>query len=98
MSELQSLIGASPSPHVTVSSDNVVSFQVQEGPIKEVGENGCQVDDIVLTVRQIIAGFNGRFPCRENEMVLTKLDEAMLWLSARKNDRLRRGVEGYNKV
>ena len=39
----------------------------------------------------------GKFPCRENALVLTKLEEAMHWLNHRTNDRTQRGVEGFYK-
>lgn len=37
---------------------------------------------------------NGKFPCRENAIVLTHLETALLWLEKRTNDRKKRGVEG----
>ena len=36
----------------------------------------------------------GKFPCRENAIAITKLDEALLWLNKRTSDRIKRGVEG----
>lgn len=36
-------------------------------------------------------------PCRENAIVITKLDEALLWLNKRTADRVKRGVEGKQK-
>jgi hypothetical protein len=35
-----------------------------------------------------------KFPCRENAMAITKLDEALMWLNKRTTDRIQRGVEG----
>lgn len=35
-------------------------------------------------------------PCRENSIAVTKLDEALMWLKKRKEDRTARGVEGTN--
>ena len=35
-----------------------------------------------------------KFPCRENAIAITKLDEALLWLEKRTRDRQKRGVEG----
>lgn len=77
--------------------DNAITFKVQNGPIKGNGINGCQVDDIVATTRAIIAALNEEFPCRENDMVIVKLDEALMWLEQRKKNRVTRGVEGFNK-
>ena len=39
---------------------------------------------------------NGKFPCRENSIVITHLETALLWLEKRTNDRLKRNVEGKN--
>lgn len=77
---------------------NEVAFRIQNGPIKEVGVNGCQVDTVIETAKIMIEGLNAKFPCRENAMAITKLDEALLWLEKRKNDRVARGVEGLSKV
>lgn len=35
-----------------------------------------------------------KFPCRENAIAITKLDEALLWLNKRTADRVKRSVEG----
>jgi len=35
-----------------------------------------------------------KFPCRENAIVITKLEESLMWLNKRTADRLKRGVEG----
>lgn len=78
--------------------DNSVEFKVQNGPIREVGVNGCQVDTIIEAAKLIIEGLNKNFPCRENSMVITKLDEALMWSNKRKADREKRGVEGLNKA
>jgi len=74
-----------------------VTFTTQSGPIKEFGENGGQIDDIIEWVKEKIESFNKDFPCRENSMVITKLDEALLWLVKRKLDREKRSVEGTNQ-
>lgn len=86
-------------PYVSVDHDaNAITFKIQNGPIKEVGENGCQVDELIYIARCIISGLNTRYPCRENSCAITKIDEALHWLRARTADREARGVEGTNKV
>lgn len=77
---------------------NMISFKIQDGPIKENGVNGCQVDTIIEAAKIIIEGLNKKFKCRENALAITKLDEAILWLDKRKKDRIVRNVEGYNKA
>lgn len=76
---------------------NSISFNLQNGPIKEVGVNGCQIDAIIEAAKLIIEGLNKQFPSRENSIVITKLDEALLWLEKRKKDRIKRGVEGLSQ-
>lgn len=78
-------------------SVNSLSFTIQNGPIKEYGVNGCQIDTIIEAAKVIVEGLNAKFPCRENAMIITKLDEALLWSNKRKSDREKRGVEGQSK-
>lgn len=76
---------------------NSLSFTLQEGPIKEVGKNGCQVTDVIAVAKHIIEQLNEKFPCRENAMTITKLDEALMWQKKRTDDRIARDVEGLSK-
>jgi hypothetical protein len=76
---------------------NEITFRIQNGPIGERGINGCQVDTMIAAATEIIRGLNSKFPCRENSLTITKLEEALLWSRARKDDRVSRGVEGLNK-
>ena len=69
----------------------------QEGPIGEVGVNGCQNEDLLHIVIDRLKYFqNGFYACRENDLALTKVQEALHWLNARTLDRVARGVEGKN--
>lgn len=38
-----------------------------------------------------------KFPCRENAIVITRLEEALMWLNKRTQDRIKRNVEGKNE-
>jgi hypothetical protein len=73
---------------------NSLSFTLQNGPVKEKGVNGCQVDTVIAAAKTILEGLNAQFPCRENDYAVKYLDEALYWLEARKRDREARGVEG----
>ena len=77
---------------------NQIAFQLQNQPINEVGVNGCQVDELIYTAKMIIEGLNAKFPCRQNSLAVTKLDEALHWLNDRRNDRTKRKVEGTSKA
>jgi len=76
---------------------NSISFTLQNGPVKENGVNGCQVDEIIRAAKIILEGLNIEVPCRENALAITKLDEALLWLHSRKLDRESRNVEGTDQ-
>lgn len=76
---------------------NMISFRIQNGPIKEVGVNGCQVDTLICTAAIILTKLNENFPCKENKAALASLGNAVSWLRTRKENREARGVEGLNK-
>jgi len=87
-----------PEGHVIIPEEgNTITFKMQEGPIKEVGENGQQIDTLIGACAIVLRYFNKKFPCRENSCAITHLDEAMMWLGKRTRDRENRGVEGENK-
>ena len=76
----------------------IVSFTVQSDPIKEVGVNGVQATDMLEYVKCLFESLNEAFPCRENALTITKLEEALHWQEARTKNRTKRGVEGENKL
>jgi len=88
-----------PSNFIYVRHDvNSISFTLQNGPIKEAGVNGCQVDTIIETAKKILEGLNAQYPCMENERAINKLDMALEWLKTRKIDREIRKVEGTSNA
>ncbi len=71
----------------------------QNGPIKESGVNGVMNEDLIAIVIDRMQGFqSGEYKCRENAVALTKLEEALMWLRKRTQDREDRGVEGTSTV
>lgn len=76
---------------------NTISFSLQNGPIKEVGVTGCQVDTLIEAAKLIIEGLNKNHPCIENATAILKLEAALDALNARKKNREARGVEGLSK-
>jgi len=75
-----------------------VSFKIQSDPISEVGVNGCQVVDMLEYTKCLFQSLNEAFPCRENALTITKIEEALHWQTARTRDRVDRSVEGFNKL
>ncbi len=85
--------------YVYVSQDaNCIGFKIQNGPIKEVGVNGCQVDTLIEAARLIIKGLNLNNPCEYNTQAIQHLEFALLCLENRKKNREQRGVEGTNQL
>lgn len=74
---------------------DMISFKMLTKPASEGGDlNRCQVMEMIVVARHIISKLNDKFPCRENAITLTKLDEAILWQRERTRERTERGVEG----
>lgn len=70
----------------------------QNGPIKEKGVNGVTNEDLIAIVIDRMRGFqSGNYACRDNALALTKLEEALMWLRNRTNEREARGVEGTHQ-
>lgn len=84
------------SEYIKIAGANI-TFQIQNGPIGEKAVNGMQVTDMLMFVKELYTSLNHAFPCRENSLTITKIEEAIHWQNARTADRQGRGVEGYNK-
>lgn len=74
-------------------------IQFQNGPVKEVGVNGCHQEDLLVIVMDRLQHFQkGDYTCKENDYALQKIREALVCLRDRTNARIERGVEGTNQV
>ena len=75
------------SPTIKPSESLIGKFghvNFQNGPIKENGVNGCLNEDLIAIVIHRLWGFqSGEFSCRENNMAIAKLEEALAFLRAR---------------
>ena len=68
---------------------------------KEVGSielvtvaDGTTNEEVLKVLIDRLNFLQAKFPCRENAIVITKLEEALMWLEKRTADRLARQVEG----
>jgi hypothetical protein len=80
-----------------VAGPQSYQLQFQLGPVKETGVNGLQNEQLIAVLIHRLGVLNKAFPCRENALAITKLEEAQLWLQKRTADRQARGVEGTNQ-
>jgi len=76
---------------------NSITFNLQSGPVKEVGVNGCQIDTIIEAAKILIEKHNQIYPCYENVRALYSLKDALGFLAERKAKREARGVEGTSE-
>lgn len=75
---------------------DMVSVKIMTSTVLE-GGNGCQLTVFIKMALIIITYLNAKFPCRENAITITKLQEALMWQDQRTKDRKDRKVEGFNK-
>jgi len=74
---------------------NLCSIHFQNGTIPEVGVNGVTIETLLAICEDRLAGFQaGPYPCRENALALTAIQEAINWLWRRTLDREKAGTEG----
>ena len=72
----------------------------QKGARKDpYARHGILDNDLLEIVRDRLAAFQaGDYPCHENEMALMHIEEALMWMNRRVEDRAERQVLGtYNK-
>lgn len=63
----------------------------------ETISNGTTNEEVLAMLIDRMYFLQTKFPCRENSIVITKLEESLMWLNKRTNDRKNRGVEGKNQ-
>jgi len=56
--------------------------------------DGTTNEEVLAVLIDRLNYLQRKFPCRENTIVITKLDESLMWLNKRTSDRLARNVEG----
>lgn len=76
-----------------------IDIQFQHGPRNVEGSvPGATEAAVIAVLIDRLRGFqSGPFSCRENALVLTKLEEALQWTQHRARERHRRGVLGKNE-
>lgn len=68
---------------------------VQSEPGKLITiSDGTTNEEVLAVLIDRIQFLQSKFPCRENAIVITKLEESLMWLDKRTADRKSRNVEG----
>jgi hypothetical protein len=77
----------------------LAEIKFQKGPIKEVGVNGIFIEDLLNICADQLEQFQASdFATRENACALTHIQEALMWLKKRTEDRDLRNVLGVYQV
>jgi hypothetical protein len=58
--------------------------------------DGTTNEEVLAMLIDRMNYLQGLCPCRENAIVITKLEESLMWLNKRTTDRKARGVEGQH--
>lgn len=80
--------------------DNIQTIQfIEKKPVEGTNElvtisDGTTNEDLLEVLINRMQYLQGKFPCRENALVITKLEESLMWLEKRTADRKKRNVEG----
>lgn len=95
--------GANHNYHIVYkkNEEKVINLQViqfQNGARKEQNSMHGVIDsDLLEIVLDRLKSFQkGDYPSRENAIVITKLEEALMWMNRRVEDRIERNVLGKN--
>ena len=77
----------------------IANIQFQHGPRNEEGSTTGVLDqDLLEIVRDRLKAFQtGDYATRENACALTHIEEALMWMNKRAEDRAERGVLGTMK-
>lgn len=60
--------------------------------------DGTTNEDVLDVLIDRMYYLQKQFPCRENAIVITKLEECLMWLNKRTADRIKRNVEGKHEA
>lgn len=74
--------------------ENGQEIQFLERSAEKTINDGTTNEELLKVLISRLSHLNDRFPCRENSIAITKLEEALMWLNKRTENRSLRGVEG----
>lgn len=60
--------------------------------------NGTTLEEMLRVSIERLQMLNAKFPCRENSIAITNMEQALMWLNKRTEDRIKRGVEGKHQA
>lgn len=81
------------------SNEALVYVDFQKGPVKEVGLNGCQHEDLIKMILIRLENFQkSEYACEENAKAIEYLNKTLEIMESRTKNREARGVEGTSQI
>lgn len=93
-SEGQKLQFIEKTPKTVLAPGGMIYMPTGELETKHDGTTNEEVLEVLIDRMNYL---QGKFPCRENAIVITKLEESLMWLNKRTSDRIKRNVEGKHQ-
>lgn len=91
-----------PHSYLVLNSHNdklLGAIHFQEGGLKSTNQNGVFMEDLIyMCINRLDFFQESEYNCLENYETLIKLQEALMWLRKRQNNRIRRKVLGKNEA
>ena len=78
----------------SINGKKVLDVKFQSGGTATNERNGVFVEDLLIVALAKLNEYNDKFASRENSIAITNIEQAILWLHARKEERKYRGVYG----
>lgn len=75
-----------------------LDVKFQEGGSATTDKNGAYIEDLLIVALAKLEEYNQKLPSRENSLAITKIEEALLWLHYRKEERMYREVYGKEEA
>lgn len=87
-----------PAQDFNEDTEPLIVIRFQHRPRKNPSSTHGVLDtDLLEIVRDRLRGFqSGEYACRENACALTHIEEALMWMNRRVEDRIERNVLGTN--
>lgn len=81
------------------SKTQILQFIFKEPSVEDPSKlvtrrDGTTNEEVLEMLIDRMKFLQDKFPCRENAIVITKLEECLMWLNKRTADRMKRNVEG----
>lgn len=81
---------------VQIEGVPAITVNWQSGAGQE--KTGAFIEEVLAVAYARLKVLNKKYPCRENSLALTNIEQAVLWLAQRKAERQLRKVDGKDEA